>query len=78
MSLANFLRTVKKTTMWKWAVIEVVKVWLLGQLPRKYDSEHRCRGHGYSEERETESVLRLCWAQSVGRIGEGSPRRLAL
>jgi hypothetical protein len=47
--------------MWRWVVIEAVKVWLLGQLSKKHErDEHHCRGPGCSERRETENASRRC------------------
>ena len=47
--------------MWRWAVIEAVKVWLLGQLSKKHECDgHRCRGPGCSEGKETENESRGC------------------
>jgi hypothetical protein len=45
--------------MWRWVVIEAVKVWLLGRPSKKHErDEHHCRGPGYSEGRDTENELR--------------------
>jgi hypothetical protein len=48
--------------MWKWAVIEAVKVWLLGRPSKKHerDEQHHCRGPGCSEGRDTENESKGC------------------
>ena len=47
--------------MWRWAAIEAVRVWLLGQLSKKRErDEHHYRGPGCSEGRETEDESGRC------------------